>query len=143
MNELDQFVKHELRVKYYARYTDDFLIISGDEIYLQKIVKTIESFLTEKLNLSLHPEKVSVRRFNQGVDFLGYVVLPHHKLVRVKTQKRIFRKVKERIREYKRDSIDKTTLDQSLQSYLGILTHADAFAMSEELKNQYWFWLKE
>lgn len=143
MNELDQFAKHKLQVKYYARYTDDFLIISRDSEYLSELIKIIESFLADCLKLSLHPEKISICRYNQGVDFLGYVVLPHHKLVRTRTCKRIFRKVKDRVREYKRGVIDKESLDQSMQSYLGILTHADAFVMSEKLKNQHWFWLKE
>jgi len=30
MNELDQFIKHELKVKYYLRYADDFLLLSTD-----------------------------------------------------------------------------------------------------------------
>lgn len=143
MNELDQLVKHKLKVKNYARYTDDFLIISQDTEYLEKLVKTIESFLSKHLNLLLHPEKISIRKFNQGIDFLGYIVLPHYKLVRTKTRKRIFRKVKDRIREYKYGLIDKNSLDRSFQSYLGIFTHANAFRISKELKNKYWFWLKD
>jgi len=143
MNELDQFVKHGLKVKHYARYTDDFLIISRDVEYLKKLIKTIKSFVADRLYLSLHPEKISIRKFNQGIDFLGYVVLPHYKLVRTKTRKRIFRKVKDRIREYKCGLIDKNSLDRSFQSYLGIFTHANAFRISKELKNKYWFWLKE
>lgn len=143
MNEFDQFVKHELKVKYYARYTDDFVIISTDETYLRKLIQTIGSFLTQHLDLELHPQKVSIRKFHQGVDFLGYIALPYHKLVRIKTRKRMFRKIKEQTSQYKNDSISKETMDQSLQSYLGVLSHADAYTLSEELKNQYWFWLKE
>ena len=35
MNEFDQFVKHELRVKYYVRYTDDFAIVSDNQYTLR------------------------------------------------------------------------------------------------------------
>lgn len=143
MNELDQFGKHDLKIKYYARYTDDFVIISDDKIYLQKLIQTIDSFLAQKLNLELHPQKVSIQKSHRGVDFLGYIVLPHHKLVRAKTRKRMFRKIKEQTNQYKNDSISKETMDQSLQSCLGVLSHANAYTLGEGLKNQYWFWLKE
>ena len=32
MNEFDQFVKRELKVKYYIRYADDFVILSEEKI---------------------------------------------------------------------------------------------------------------
>lgn len=143
MNKLDQFMKHDLKIKYYARYTDDFVVISEDEVCLQKLIPTINFFLKQQLNLELHPKKVSVQKSHCGVDFLGYIVLPHHKLVRAKTRKRMFRKIKEQSVQYKVGSISKEKTEQSLQSYLGVLSHANAHTLSENLKNQYWFWLNE
>jgi retron-type reverse transcriptase len=35
LNELDQFIKHHLRVKYYIRYMDDFVIVSDDKNQLK------------------------------------------------------------------------------------------------------------
>ena len=35
LNELDQFVKHTLRVKHYFRYADDFIIVHQSEMYLR------------------------------------------------------------------------------------------------------------
>jgi retron-type reverse transcriptase len=77
------------------------------------------------------------------IDFLGYIVLPHHRLLRTKTRQRIFRKLKKRINEYKTSVINEQTLKQSLQSYLGVLSHANTYKLSNELKNQFWFWLNE
>ena len=34
LNELDYFVKHELKVKYYIRYVDDFVILHSSKEYL-------------------------------------------------------------------------------------------------------------
>ncbi len=58
LNEFDQFVKHELKVKYYCRYTDDFVIVSSNAKYLQKLLPPIQEFLENNLKLKLHPNKV-------------------------------------------------------------------------------------
>jgi len=50
------------------------------------LIVQIESFLMSALKLRLHKNKVSIRKLKQGVDFLGYVVLPHHRLLRTKTK---------------------------------------------------------
>jgi hypothetical protein len=139
MNEFDQFVKHSLHVKHYARYTDDFLIISHNRNYLQELLPHIEHFLRLRLNLNLHPQKVSIQPYHRGVDFLGYVVFPHHILVRAKTVRRIFRRLRERVRAHQSGLISQEQLDASVHSYLGVLSHADAFALSQDLLNTLWF----
>ncbi|MFA6285036.1 MAG: reverse transcriptase/maturase family protein, partial [Parcubacteria group bacterium] len=143
LNDLDQFVKQRLKIKSYARYTDDFVIVASDKNYLLDTLKSISSFLKEKLALELHPKKIKIRKYRQGVDFLGYVVLPHYRAIRNKTKKRIFRKLKMRIAQHKAGEIDKKSLNQSLQSYLGVLSHADTHKLKEELLNQFWIWLSE
>ncbi|MFA5961946.1 MAG: reverse transcriptase domain-containing protein [Parcubacteria group bacterium] len=142
MNELDQFVKHELKIKHYARYTDDFVIVSNSQEFLSNILNPVGRFIEEKLSLKLHPGKVSIRKCKQGIDFLGYVTLPHCRALRTKTKKRIFKKLQERILEYKASKRNEKSLNQCLQSYLGVLSHADAYDLEQELLNQYWFWLK-
>ena len=143
MNEFDQFIKHKLKVKFYARYTDDFVIISDSRDYLQNLLPIIESFLSDRLKLRLHPDKISIRTVQKGIDFLGYIAFPYYRLVRTKTKQRIFKKLKIRVREYKSGVISEETLNQSLQSFLGVLSHANTYKLTEKLKNQFWFWLKE
>lgn len=143
LNELDQFIKDKLKVKYYFRYTDDFVIASENRDYLENLIIEIQFYLLSELGLELHPKKIIIRKFNQGVDFLGYLVLPHYRLLRTKTKKRIFKKLKQRIFEYRSDLISRQTLEQSLQSYLGVLSHANTYKLSQELKNQFWFWMNE
>jgi len=143
LNEFDQFVKHKLKVKRYVRYTDDFIIVAGNKLYLENIIAPIHSFLAKKLALELHPKKITIRKFRQGIDFLGYIVLPHHRLLRTKTKQRIFRKLEKRIKEYKNGVISKQTLEQSFQSYFGVFSHANTYKLGQKLKNQSWFWLTE
>ena len=138
MNEFDQFIKHDLKIKHYVRYTDDFIILGNDRDELQKLLEPVGKFLNKHLHLSLHPHKVSIRKLSQGLDFLGYVVLPNHIVMRTKTRRRIVNKLKQRLEQQNQGKITAEALNQVLQSYLGVLSHADAYRLSEELKNKVW-----
>jgi retron-type reverse transcriptase len=117
MNELDQFVKHNLKAKYYLRYCDDFIILSSNKQYLKDLIIKIEEFLNQELKLKLHENKVSIRKLCQGVDFLGYVVLPYYIVLRTKTKKRMFKKISEK----------------NFSSYVGLLSHCSGYKLKKEL----------
>jgi len=89
MNEFDQFVKHTLHVKHYVRYADDFIFLSEDRGALEKISPLIDRFLREKLKLALHPDKVSIKTFASGVDFLRWVHFSDHRVLRMSTKRRM------------------------------------------------------
>lgn len=135
LNELDQFTKHNLRIKYYLRYCDDFVILSADENYLAGCVSEISYFSSQKLKLSLHSDKVVIRKYHQGIDFLGYVVLPNHRVLRTKTKNRILKKIKINRENFKNGLISKRHFYHSLQSYLGILTHCEGHKIKKEIKS--------
>lgn len=139
MNEFDQFMKHILRVKHYARYTDDFIIVSDDAEYLQNLIQPIEDFLRTALKLRMHPEKVDIFKLHRGIDFLGTVLFPHHTQIRKKTRKRIVRKLNERIVAHNSGLISPESLDQTIHSYLGALSHTNSYKLGEELMNVYWY----
>ena len=143
LNELDQFVKNKLKVKNYLRYTDDFVIVNNNRQYLENIISPISTFLHTRLHLTLHPKKVTINKFHQGIDFLGYVILPQYRLLRTKTRQRIYRKLRQRVSKYKDGVISSETLEQSLQSYLGVLSHANTYQLSQDLQNKIWFWIGE
>ena len=118
MNEFDQFVKHKLKVKYYIRYADDFVILSHDRNYLLKTLPYMEVFLCDTLKLKMHPNKVSVSTLASGVDFLGWVHFPDHRVLRTATKKRMFRRVAE-----------SNENEQVLASYRGMLSHGNALKL--------------
>lgn len=138
LNELDRFVKHNLRVKYYIRYCDDFAILSHDREYLEKLIVILAKFLNVKLRLQLHKEKIIIRKYKQGIDFLGYVILPHIILPRTRTTRRILKRINEKMGEYQKGRVSEFSLSQTLQSYLGYLSHANSYKLSQRLKNQIW-----
>jgi hypothetical protein len=119
------------------------VIVSDSDTYLAKLISPIQEFLDHSLCLKLHPKKVEIRKCRQGVDFLGYVLLPHHIKIRTKTKRKIPKKFRQRIALYKNSQINETALFSTLASYLGVLSHANTYRMSKNLKNMFWFWLKE
>lgn len=133
LNELDQFVKHQLKVKYYVRYCDDFIILHEDKDFLLEMVGKIDIFLKTKLDLVLHPNKIIIRKLSEGIDFLGYIVMPYFKVVRNTTKKRILRKIKNAKSRLEKNLITEESFDHILQSYLGILKHCKGYKVQQEI----------
>ncbi|MCX6809817.1 MAG: reverse transcriptase/maturase family protein [Candidatus Berkelbacteria bacterium] len=117
LNQFDQFIKNHLRLKFYARYTDDFVIVSNDIEFLVDLIPKIAEFLSDNLKMELHPNKICIRKFRQGIDFLGYVILPHYRILRTKTKERMLKNLNK----------------QNLASYLGLLSHCSAFKLKQEI----------
>ena len=91
MNEFDQFAKHILKAKCYIRYADDFVILSENKEWLQSLIPKISDYLSEKLNLQLHPNKLYLRTWASGLDFLGWVNFPNHRVLRTSSKRRMIR----------------------------------------------------
>ena len=121
MNEFDQFVKHKLKAKCYVRYADDFVILSRDKQKLESLIPKIVSFLELRLKLSLHPKKVSITTFASGVDFLGWVHFPDHRVLRGATKRRMLRRMSEGGSEASRTS------------YRGLLSHGNARTLAAKI----------
>lgn len=124
MDPFDKFVKHRLKVRYYLRYADDFLILSANPDELLGYFVEMNRFLKEVLKLRIHPQKVLLRKLSWGIDFVGYMALPHYNLPRRKTVRRIFKKVAKSSPE---------ELAKSLPSYLGYLEHAQSYHWRRKL----------
>ena len=82
LNELDYFVKHKLKSKYYIRYVDDFIILHKSRIQLKIWKLRIEEFLREKLKLELHPDKSRIILLSRGIDFVGFRNFYYFRLLR-------------------------------------------------------------
>lgn len=124
MNEFDQFVKHELKVNYYLRYADDFVIMSRNKKDLEDMLAKISNFLENNLKLSLHPDKVYIKTLASGVDFLGWVDFPNHRVLRTATKRRMFKKLIVNPKE------------EVLYSYLGMLSHGNGWKLRQKITEQ-------
>jgi retron-type reverse transcriptase len=142
LNELDQFAKHNLKVKYYIRYVDDLVLLSEKKEELMRWMDEIERFLESRLKLKLHPRRRKLRTVSNGVDFLGYIIREDYILVR----RRVINNMKARLRYFEaalgRKRLQKYApkilgnLRQSIQSYLGHFRWANSYRLVEKLAEE-------
>lgn len=121
MNEFDQFAKHTLKAKYYIRYADDFVFLSHDQKWLENLIPAVDTFLENRLHLMLHPNKVSIGTLASGIDFLGWVHFPYHRVLRTTTKKRMMKNIQE------------TLSLPVLNSYFGLLQHGNAYKLRSSI----------
>lgn len=132
LNELDQFVKQDLKIGYFMRYMDDSLVLHWDKHYLWQVKQEIQRFVSERLHLALNG-KTTVRTADQGVDFCGYRVWPTHRKLRKKTALKMKRRLKYLQRAYSRGEVGFDEMNASVQSYLGLLKHCDSYNLRRKL----------
>lgn len=125
MNEFDHYIKRILKVKYYIRYADDFVVLHEDKKYLEDLIPGISSFLEEKLKLSLHPDKLFIKSLASGLDFLGWVHFPYHRTLRTATKRRML------------GNPGIYTGDEAVvNSYRGLLSHGNGWKL-QKLINEF------
>lgn len=90
LNELDRFIKHDLKIKAYLRYGDDFLIFGRSEDDLEKIRTVTANFLKNKLNLELHAKNNLIIRTRHRLKFLGMILSPDGRKMSGKNYKRLW-----------------------------------------------------
>lgn len=71
LDPLDHFIKEQLRIKYYIRYQDDFLLLHPDKEYLTCCLRKIQQQL-DLLQLQTHPKKTLIYHVSHGIPFLGF-----------------------------------------------------------------------
>ena len=140
MNELDQFIKHQLKCHYYVRYVDDFVLLGTSVNELVSYKDQIQSFLNERLNLSLR-EKYYLKPIDQGIDFLGYIIRPHYCLVR----RRVVGNLRQRLQRFQSIFLSANgliinltykqfqQLRSVLVSYWGHFKHASSYRLRQGL----------
>ena len=118
-------MKHRVKAEKYIRYADDFVLFSKNKNDLLGIISKISEFLQIKLRCSLHDKKLFIRTLFSGVDFLGWVHFPRHRVLRTITKKRMFKNLRN------------TYSHKTLSSYLGLLKYGNSFKLSASIQNVY------
>jgi len=142
LNELDQFVKHALRARRYVRYVDDFVLVHRARGQLVAWQVEIARFLEERLQLRLKPE-VKLQRLDAGVDFLGYIIRPTHRLVR----RRVVTHAREKLAAWQRGCVSRRgiratprqlrELKSVWMSYVGHFRHAASRRLEQRLHDEF------
>ena len=149
LDGLDQFIKRDLKCRYYARYVDDLALIDPDRDRLWEWHGRIAEWLDRERRLELNEKRTRHRLVSNGIDFLGYVIRPGYVLCR----RRVVNNLKARLRRFEHELIvqkdgrltvrfDGKTVDDlfaTLNSYFAHFKHADAFWLRQSIFEQFPF----
>ena len=133
LNELDQFVKHKLKAKYYIRYVDDFVILHNSREKLFDWKQEIDKFLQEKLLLELHPEKTKIVSAVNGVNFLGLKIFPYYKIMKKRNIHSFQRKLKRLCEKYDNGEIIYDTIYDFLEGWIAYANNANTYNLRKKI----------
>ena len=132
LNELDQYVKHQLKAKYYIRYVDDFTIIDTSKERLEKYHILIKNFLQNNLALELHPDKSKIIPLQRGIEFLGFKIFSHYRLLKKRNQCKLKRKIQEIYSLYKQHYIDFDSVYNFMEGWCAYAQHANTYKLRQK-----------
>lgn len=142
LNELDQLIKCRKREKWYVRYMDDFVVISGDKDHLRWLRLDVERFLSENLKLELN-SKTQIfpvaHKNGRGLDFLGYHMWPSKRRLRKDSLKRFKRRVRRLQVKYEVGEVGFSDIRQQLSSWVAHARHGDAIPAVKSYLNKHPF----
>ena len=136
LNELDQFVKHSLKAKYYIRYVDDFIILHESRTALQEYERKIQMFLQDVLKLELHPDKCQIVSLKRGISLLGFRVFYHHKRLRKRNIRKIKGRLKEYLKSYEKGLLSASDILETLQGWSAYAMQGNTYNLRKRLFNK-------
>jgi RNA-directed DNA polymerase len=136
LNELDQFVKHKLRVKYYVRYVDDFVILHNSKKLLEEYKTIINRFLQENLFLQAHSDKSKIILLQRGIGFLGLRIFPYYKLLKKKNLGKFEKKLRELLFDYDKNLIYYDQIYDFLEGWCAYARNANTYKLRERMLEQ-------
>jgi hypothetical protein len=146
LNTFDRFVKHDLGIRFYGRYVDDFVIVHPDKEYLKTLIPTLSTFLLSTLKLELHPKKIYLQHYRKGVQFLGTVIKPYRIYIANRTKGNLFEAIEKQnriARDHKPEKTELAAFLSNINSYLGIMKHYKTYKLRKLMLFKYlsgWWW---
>ena len=135
LDKLDKYIKEKLKIKYYIRYMDDFVILLPTKEECIYMKRKISEYLREKLHLELN-DKSRYYPNKMGVNFCGYRIYETHILLRNRSKKKIKEKIREWNNLYIINRLNVSKMRLSLGSWLGHAKHANTYNMINNYQNR-------
>ncbi len=132
LDKLDHLIKDKLRVKYYVRYMDDFVLLLNNKEEAKQILKEITEFLEKKLDLELN-KKTRYYPNKLGIDFCGYKIYDTHIKIRKRSIVKIKRKIKVWNNLYAQDKLDFHNFLLCFNSFKGHIKHGNCYNLYNKL----------
>ena len=147
LDTVDRLVKEKLRIKYYVRYMDDFVLLCHDKEYLRHCLNEIRRVCGNELKIELN-SKSQIFPMKNGVDYLGwhFYLTETGKVIRklrVSKKGRLKRRLKLLQREYEKGLIDLEAVKRSMVSTRGHLIHGHTYRLRNKLSMRTVFRRKE
>lgn len=136
LNKLDEYIKYEVKIKYYIRYMDDFVMLHESKQYLHEAKEKIKLFFAS-MKLTLHPKKANIFPIALGIDFLGYRIFSNHRRVRKSTVKRFLKGMKKKLKKYDSGSMNFGKLMESVNSWEAYMNHGNSHHLKKSLYHGY------
>jgi len=146
MDSFDHYCKHDLKIRYYGRYVDDFVIVHEDKEYLKKLIPILSEYLQTELQVTIHPKKIYLQHYSKGVKFLGTVILPNRIYIADRTKGNFYNAIDKHnqiARDHKPSKEEQQAFQSSMNSYLGIMKHYKSYKLRKHMifKNlSGWWW---
>ncbi len=137
LNELDEFCRRELKLKYYLRYNDDFVVLGWDKERLLKNAEMIRIFAKNRLCLDIPERKMIFRKLKWGINFCGYIVLPEAVILRQKTKRWMLKNLSIGYGRFEKEEISFSDFSKTTDSYLGLLKHCDSYNLRNRIRHQF------
>lgn len=132
LNEVDQFIKRKLKIKYYYRYMDDSIILVKSKEEAKKALSEITNFLREKLELELN-SKTQIFKNKQGINFCGYKINEYRLKIRDRGKKQLKKKIKFLKNEIKNCKMSSYDAQKYLCGHLGYIKYANVYNLTNKL----------
>ena len=104
LNELDHYIKEELKIKYYVRFMDDGLLFVDNKSKAKEILDKINEFVEKKLHLKLN-NKSGYFPTRKGVIFCGYKIYLHTLKIKRANIRRVQKRIKHWNKEWRKRNI--------------------------------------
>lgn len=133
LNELDYFVKQELKMRSYIRYMDDFVLFHPDKDVLKNARRRIEDYLAKELFLSLKPQNTYFNQGLNGLTFLGKRIFPEHIRIATPNLRRFSSRLEALEKGWQAGIIPEEKFLQQANSYWAIFSHYPTWKLRQKM----------
>ena len=122
LSELDHQIKEFIGVRYYYRYADDIVVLSGSKSHLRGVQVFINDYLNNDRLLDMKGNYQIFPVESRGIDFVGYVTYHTHCLARKRNKKALCREVA----HLRKSGLKSEEIRLRVASRLGFMYHCDS-----------------
>lgn len=136
LNELDQYAKRYLGLKYYVRYMDDVIAVVHSKEEAKETLAALTKFLNDSLNLETNA-KSQIFPIKQGVNAYGFKIKTTHIMLRDSSKKAMKRRIKRMDQKLTAGEITLHEVDQAVSSWIGHARHSNSYNLATSIFKDY------